>query len=88
MALSKVKDDTCILSHVGGQDRNNLNNLLQSFVDSNDEIPTFAESPYIAVDDLQSVLGANDNKFSVLTLNIQSLNAKFDNLCAFFIIYE
>ena len=46
-------------------------------------MPTFAESPYIAVNDLQSVLGAIDNKFSVLTLNIQSLNAKFDNLCAF-----
>ena len=62
-------------------DSNDLNQLLSTFVDSEHEIKNFCSSQYIDLSDLSSIL-KNDDDFAILTLNVQSINAKFDNLFA------
>ena len=70
-----------ILKHIGGTSQNNLNHILQNFVDSSDEIRTFYESPYIEITYLEKKhLFPVKDQFSILSINIQSLNAKFDSL--------
>ena len=69
-----------ILKHVGGNVKNNLNEVLKSFDDSEDEIKTFGYSPYIDISNLHT--NVPKDKFTVLSMNIQSIFAKFDNLLA------
>ena len=69
-----------ILKHRGGIEMNNLNRILQNFVDSDEEIRTFCDSPYIAISELDKCLPPTKDQFSILSINIQSLNAKFDSL--------
>ena len=59
---------------------NDLNHVLSTFVDSKHEIPTFCNSCYVDMSELQSLFINNGNEFLILTLNIQSVNAKFNNL--------
>ena len=66
-----------ILKHVGGDAKNNLNELLRSFDDSEDEIKTFGYSPYIDINNFDhNVL---KGKFTILSMNIQSVFAKYDH---------
>ena len=69
-----------ILTHVGGNSVNNLNDILGNF-DDHDEIHTFDDSLFY-IESLDSVLSSDVRKFNIMTLNIQNLNAKFDNLVA------
>ena len=59
---------------------NNLNHVLSTFVDSEHKIPNFCNSHYVDLSELQSLFINNGNKFLILTLNIQSVIAKFNNL--------
>ena len=59
---------------------NDLNNVLSTFVDSEHEIPNFCHSRYIDMSEIQSIFQNNYSEFLILTLNIQSVNAKFNNL--------
>lgn len=72
--------DDQILKHVGGKYANNLNEILGNYDDTEFEIRTFGESHYVAIDSLPSVLLPIPNKFSLLSINIQSINPKFDKL--------
>ena len=58
---------------------NDLNHVLSTFVDSEHEIPNFCNSRYVDMSELQSLFISNGNEL-ILTLNIQSVNAKFNNL--------
>ena len=49
--------------------------ILNNFTDTDFEIDTFIESPYIDIDSLSEQLIPHTNKFSVLSVNIQSINA-------------
>ena len=80
MNLSDFNDE--ILRNIGGKSRNNLNEILNNFTDTDFEIDTFNESPYIDIDSLSAQLIPHTKKFSVLSVNIQSINAKFDKLLA------
>ena len=71
-----------ILRNTGGRSKNNLNEILNNFTDTDIEIDTFSESPYIDIDSLSEQLNPHTKKFSVLSVNIQSINAKFDKLLA------
>ena len=55
---------------------------MSNFVDSEDEIMNFCESRYIDMCDIESAFQSNQNEFVVLSLNIQSIKAKFDNFVA------
>ena len=58
-----------------------LNDLLRTFHDDpNNEVKTFSCSPYFEIESLRPILSKYKANFSVLSLNIQSLNSKFDAL--------
>ena len=59
---------------------NDLNHVLSTFVDSEHEITNFCHSHYVDMSEIQSIFQNSQNEFLLLTLNIQSVNAKFDNL--------
>ena len=61
--------------------RNDLHDVLRTFVDDpNNEVKTYCVSPFIELESVESVLKKHKGHFSVLSLNIQSLNSKFDFL--------
>ena len=71
-----------ILRNTGGISRNDLYEILINFTDTDFEIDTLSESPYIDIDSQSEQLIAHTKKFSVLSVNIQSMNVKFDKLLA------
>ena len=71
-----------ILRNIGGKSKSHLNGILDNFTDTDFEIDTFSESPYIDIDSLSEQLIPHTKKLSVLSVNIQSINAKFDKLLA------
>ena len=52
--------------------------MLSTFVESEHEIENFCDSRYIELSDLTLIIKDDGNDFTILTLNIQSINAKFD----------
>ena len=59
---------------------NDLNYVLSTFVDSEHEIPNFCHSRYIDTSEVQSLFQNNHDESLILALNIQSINAKINNL--------
>ena len=60
-----------------------LNEILRSFDDDpNNELRTYTDSPYITLDSLVTLSSKKTDQFSILDLNIQSLNSKFDAFTA------
>ena len=68
--------DNEVLKQYGGEIENNLNNLLRSHENSDDEISTFQHSQYYDWDGLQDILLDKNDSFTVLSLNCQSIHAK------------
>ena len=71
-----------ILRNFGGVTRNNLNNLINNADDLDNAISIASDSPYIDTDNLTEYLKPFSENFSVLGLNVQCLNAKFDKFKA------
>ena len=69
-----------ILRNIRGKSKNNLNEILNNFTDTDFKIDTFSESPYIDIDSLSEQLTPHTKKFAVFSVNIQSINAKFELL--------
>ena len=59
---------------------NDLNHVLSTFVESEHEIENFCDARYIEPSDITSIIKDDGKDFTLPTLNIQSINAKFDNL--------
>ena len=78
MVLNSSVSD--ILKNFGGINRNNLNELLQNPEDLDNAISIVSESPYIDPNNVTDYLKSFTEHFSVLGINIQCLNAKFDKL--------
>ena len=58
-----------------------LNNVLCSFEDDpNNELRTYSDSPYLDTEGFISYLAKNTKSFSILSLNVQTLNSKFDEI--------
>ena len=55
---------------------NDLNHILSTFEDSEDEIENFSTSNYVATTDIQSIFQNGQSDFVIATLNIQTINAK------------
>ena len=71
---------TDLLQHRGGLNSNCLSTILQSPDDLDSAISISSTSPYIDASNAVTHLKCHKNSFTVLTLNIQSLHAKFDRL--------
>lgn len=69
-----------LLRGLGGTQNNDLNYLLKSDEDSEDEIKTFVQSNYYDWDGLKDVLISCKENFTILSLNCQSINAKIDKI--------
>ena len=57
-----------------------LNHILSTFVNSEDEINNFSVSNYVSMADIQSNFQTGQSDFVIATLNIQSIIVKFDIL--------
>ena len=68
-----------LLKHFGGEHSNNLSNLLFHNEEEN-EWHTGTSSPYVNLRQFISYASSNREKLSILSLNCQSLNAKFDRI--------
>ena len=77
MANDPIANEDPFKNMIGTE--NDLNHIMSNFVDSANEIMNFWESQYIDMCDIESALWSNQNEFVVLSLNIQSIKAKFDN---------
>ena len=75
---NKQLNEDEVLKHHGGIVSNNFKELLES-LDSSDEMDMIKQSLYFSPDNLPDYIKLNDTH-SVLSLNIQSLNAKLSNL--------
>ena len=70
-----------ILNEYGGYQRNNLNTVISSPGDGiPSDIINCPNSTYVDMDGLTTYLQANQNKITLLSLNSQSLNAKFNQI--------
>lgn len=73
--------DTALQIDTGGRQHNSLNDVLQFSEDDNlNELNTIPCSPYLDTDQLHDFLRSNESNFTTLSLNMQSLNAKYDAL--------
>lgn len=77
--ISRPLRDSDILRNYGGKARNNLNSILAS-----DEVDTdidlSGKSPYVSFDGLSNYLKNYKDNVSFMSLNTQSINAKYDKL--------
>ena len=79
--------DVNILDNFGGVNENNLLNVLQRDNDGDNDLNLFSGmkiSNYCIDSDIAGVFSDKFNQFSVLSLNCQSISAKFDKLCVLF----
>ena len=66
----------------------NLNDILGSLEDQDCETHSLTISPYFCINDTTDIPLKGGDKFNILSINIQSLNAKFDALVAFLSILQ
>jgi exonuclease III len=77
MAIDITND---ILKHFGGISKNNLLSIIDKIDDVEASISSISESPYIDTSSLSEYIGSFNHTFSFISLNIQSLNSKFNQL--------
>ena len=78
-----MDNDDEILAQFGGHITNDLNHILKLNEDSEDVDFTFPHSPYIDIHSDSLIEKPKKPTFNVLSVNIQSINAKFNNLVPF-----
>ena len=69
-----------VLRNFGGTAVNDLNNLMQTGNLELYELSTKSFSPYKTIEQIPQYFNENKNKFCAMSLNCQSLNAKYDKL--------
>ena len=79
--MSNIADE--ILRHRGSAACNDLTNILNNLNDLETAMSITSTSPYIDTSNINTYMKDFKNSFTVLTLNIQSLHAKFDKLAQF-----
>ena len=78
--------DDLILQYYGGVHKNCLNNILHSTNDEtneSDSLPIMKTSSYYDTDHFKSLVNTKINSVGIISANIQSINAKFNELAAF-----
>ena len=83
-------DPDDLLARFGGTTVNDLNNVLNinDEADSDDDISTLSLTCFIETNELEQYLKYHKHEFTILSLNVQSIRAKFDQLsdmlCTFY----
>ena len=85
-----IMDDIDDIVHrVCSDSKNNLIDVLRTLEDDpQNEVRVFADSPYLSMDEIDQTLSKYRNRFTILSLNIQSINSKFDSLLALLSILD
>ena len=80
--MASVNDVYDILEPFGGQNANDLNVKIYNTAedDTKYEVPNIGNSAYLDLGDLQNYLENHRSEFTILNLNIQSINSKFNSL--------
>ena len=86
MDNKEISPDTVLKNH-GGANGKNFAEIINEGQDE-DEVNIIRHSPYYVPSNLPSDLANKDNSFSVLSLNAQSLFAKFNGLQAILDLYS
>ena len=81
MSDSNIAND--LLENLGGADSNDLNSVLKTNNENDDFIDTYERSNYYEIASLGTLLPRNEQKFYTLSLNIESLKSKFNQLTLF-----
>ena len=68
-----------IFEDVGGKSQINLIYILKNFTDT-DFVQTYDDASYIDIDSIADNLKPHEKSFSLLSRNVQIINAKFDKL--------
>ena len=84
LPYASTVDDSNILMHFGGVDRNSLIRILNpNYEDQGicyDEPSIIKNSPYYDYEKLINELNTKTNNFNILSLNCESINSKFDQI--------
>ena len=78
-----TENDSTILKNFGGTIVNNLNSILKNSEDITEDPEYFSHSSYFDLDTISGIKLPNNRTFKVLSLNAQSINAKFDSITSF-----
>ena len=82
-----MDNDNDVLENFGGVLANELNNALKLDDDTQEsERIKFSHSPYIDINNLSTLNLPNNPMLNILSVNIQSINAKFNKLLGFLTI--
>ena len=73
-------DSEKVLSQHGGTRANDLNDKLALYDEEANEVATISHSPYMTHDMVPRYLSDHQDSFSVMSLNCQSINAKFGQI--------
>ena len=73
-----------VLRNFGGAVENNLNHVLGNLSDTSEDLAIFTHSSYIDTSQLDDKLTSSKDKFTVFSLNTQSIHAKFNYLYPLF----
>jgi hypothetical protein len=76
--MDNTQLETELLSEMGGHTKNNLNQILGNDQIENDDPHFLSESTYVNIASLENYIKANRNGFTVFSVNIQSINSKYD----------
>ena len=74
-----------VLRNFGGAVENNLNHILGNISDTSEDLAIFTHSSYIDTSQLEDKLTSSKDKFTVFSLNTQSIHAKFNYLYPLFL---
>ena len=74
-----------VLRNFGGAVENNLNHFLGNLSDTSEDLAIFTHSSYIDTSQLENKLTSSKDKFTVFSLNTQSIHAKFNYLYPLFL---
>ena len=74
-----------VLRNFGGAVENNLNHVLGNLSDTSEDLAIFTYSSYIDTSQLEDKLTSSKDKFTVFSLNTQSIHAKFNYLYPLFL---
>ena len=71
------------MNSYGGRQKNSLLRVLNAEMNDEEEPVLFENSVYLSLDNVIDVLKTRQNALNVLSLNCQSLFAKYDQLCVY-----
>ena len=72
-----------VLTHFGGYEKNSLIHILNDDQELDDDFSMFKHSRYYTQDTFLDHINLQNDCFSILSLNIQSIHAKFDKMVLF-----